>query len=244
MRRSMRRSALPVTAVALVAALASGVLPAGADGTGTVSGGLSAILSPNLSSGFPCGNSAVDAFDAFQRYFGNSTDPYPGCSGSIYTSGAANAATVSAGGLHGAGTTIKEWGVSGIGNISAVYSYNEPCQPTASGPQALTGEAIGTLTVAGPALVGRYGDAVVSGASVSANFWWSRVGLTVIVGLRDVAADLSVTGVGAKHVHNPFAAGIATALFLPQVAPDCSAPTKPTPAPNEIVVVAGAIELG
>lgn len=243
MRRSMRRSALPVTAAALVAALASGVLPAGADGTGTVSGSLSAVLSPQLTSGFPCGDSAVNGLDAIQRFFGAVADPYPGCRGSIYAT-AANAATLSLAGVHGGPTGAVPWTVSGVGNISADYSYNEPCQATGAGPQALTGEAIGTITISGPALVGHYGDGAATGASVSARFWWSRVGPSVLVGLRDVAVELAVPGAGTIHIHNPFATGLGAAAFVPQTTPDCTAARRPTPGPNEIIVIAGAIELG
>lgn len=229
----MKRSAMIVTVIALAGTLAAGMLPAGAaQEAGVGTGG--AVLSPNLTSNFPCG-SAFLAFDAIIKYVGNDTTGY-GCSGTIYADAltAPNRAVFSG---HGKTSALAPFSVTGVGSIAAAYTYAEPCQDVdGAGPaptEAVTGEAIGTLTLS-------LNPAVTSGGvgptNVITNFWWSRVGLTAIVGLRGLTAS------GTLNATDANAAGLAAAIFIPTASPNCLSPSVPDA--GDIIIASGTLSVG
>lgn len=228
-----KRSMVVALGLALVSVLALGTMPANA--AATISGSAAALLSPRLSDGFPCGDSSLPALDALAKYATGNSTGYSQCpNGLIWSSGGA----VNVGNTTGQGVAAdgSAYAVAGLaGTFDAKYSYSEPCQPANSGTQAAgTGEAIGTLWTQGGAS-GRYGNYSVTSGKVQAKFWWSRVGLTAIIGLKDVTITLQTTGPGTTRViHDVKARGIAAAVFIPTDPPDCA--KQKVPGANGIII--------
>lgn len=177
MRKSMMFAAVLMAIGALVL---TGAMPAGAVNAGAAA----ATLSPNLSMGFPmgqnCDTGVAGEFDAVRRGLNNASYNYQrdfndgnGCvdlDGWAYTGGVNHGVAV--------GVINNTTPVTVVGNFSADYTYSEPCN-------SQLGEAMGNLHIAG------------GGHSVDANkFWWSRVGLTALVILRDVSLDGVGSGTG------------------------------------------------
>lgn len=234
-----KRSIFVAVALSMVAVLSLGQMPSNA----AIGGVAAAALSPHLTNGFPCQPSApaniLPAFDALARYAQNQSVTYTGCSGDIYSTaqGAINSGTTAGSGVN-AGDANTPYSVAGAnGTFSATYTYAEPCQQVGSMQEALSGEANGTLTVSGTA-TGRYGSASVTSGSTSARFWWSRVGLTAVVGLRDITITLSTTA-GTKVIHETTARGLAAAVFIPTQSPNCA--NVAVPPANAIIIASPSL---
>lgn len=220
------------------ALLVSSAVPAGALPTPGTSASVTAI-SPNLNGkpsdpslldGFPCEGGGDAALDAITEFAAGRNVSYL-CSGTINTSGVpvvGNLATFS-----GAGT----WGsFTGTGTISGIYTYSEPCQTTPAGKESGTGEASGTLTLTLSG-TGVFGVQPITSAVISLNFWWSRVGLSAVVGIK------GATITTAKGTANdPEATGLSAAVFIPTKSPNCNAVGHPAPA--DINIFSGALTIG
>lgn len=248
MRASQR---VLLVALALVA-LAAVAMPAGAaPGVGASVQG----ISPHLTSGFPCQATQVEspALDALQQYAGAAADNnYNPCVGDINPGGAAgvgNLATFAGVGRTAAG---EPYALQVRGTLTGNYTYSEPCQETPAGREAGTGEARGlqsenlgtpTSPIPGGLTISGTGAGVINGApvtnaSVTVDFYWSRVGLTAIVGVRNVT--LVVNGVNKGS--DPAARGLAAAAFIPAQSPNCNAPS--VPAAGAINIYSGTITAG
>jgi hypothetical protein len=229
----MRKATL-LAMLALVAVLATGVMPAGAaPGAGA---GLT-VLSPLLDNGFPCQGGGGPVVHSFQKWIANQPGLDPSiCTGSIYTAGggAQNSASFA-----GAGVAGQPYSIAGTGSISGAYLYSEPCQATPAGNEAGTGEAYGTLTLTLNTAIGNFGATPITNGSVKVNFWWSRVGLTAIVGIRGV--ELKANN-GAITVNDANALGAAAAIFIPASAPNCNQPG--VPGPGAINILSGTLTAG
>jgi hypothetical protein len=240
----MRKVTLLAAPLAIVAMLAFGVTPAGAvEGVGSSV----TVISPNLSGGFPCpGGGAL--LTAFQNYVNGQKGLAPsGCTGSIY-SGATAA-------FSGAGvdSSNNPYAFAGVGTIAGSYYYSEPCQngvvvPLPGDPQPLVGEAYGApgspSTTGGlhttiPTATGFAGvnHTLINNGKIDVNFWWSRVGVTAIIGLRDLRASFNN---GSLTVNDATARGLAAAVFVPIYQPNCTGGVHPTQ-PGDIEIVSGTL---
>ncbi|MCA1838921.1 MAG: hypothetical protein ABR507_01120 [Actinomycetota bacterium] len=208
--------------------------------------------SGNLTTGFPCqggGNpDGGDAISYFATHAQNAQDGTPkyGCDGDIYghllsASGPGNTANFSGSGVDsGSG---RAFSVHGTGSISGSYTYSEPCQVVGpAGKQSGTGEAQGTLTISlttGGGVVNNI-PFVASGVSpikIAVHFWWSRVGVTAVVGIRGA----NVTA-GSQTANDPDATGLAGALFVPTESPNCNDANHP--AEGSINIFSGTLSEG
>jgi len=237
----MRKIMFFVVPVALVAFFAVSAIPVGAaPGAGS---GVQTV-SPKLDGhngldGFPCAGGGGAAFDALSQFLGLAKpSPYT-CTGTLYPNPPVlpDSASFFGSGVQSDGTPYALSGL--LGTINGAYTYSEPCQSTPTGDAALTGEAQGTLTSDIPNATGMIGATPVTEAQVTVDFWWSRVLLNAVVGVRNITITYNN---GAGTLVDPAAEGLAVAVFVPAKQPVCGSPYQP--APGDINILSGTITVG
>lgn len=187
--------------------------------------------------GFPCAGGGGIALDAIGNWASSTAVSY-GCLGFIYPGGVpgvSNEADFAGAGVNG-GTP---WSFAGRGTISGTYTYSEPCQVILGNNEAATGEAAGTLTLTLTG-VGVVGFTPITAAKVTVGFFWSRVGLTAIVGLQGAIID--ATSPNLAPVTDSQATGLAAAVFVPNPPPNCNVVSDP-PA-GAINIFSGTLSVG
>ena len=238
MRLAGTRTTLAALATAVAGLmLAGGTGPAGALNAGGGTG--VTLLSPNLTSNFPCnGGGSGLPMDAISRYAAGNSNGYS-CGGSLYTTignGVPNVAAFSGSG-HDVAVPGNTFSFTGAGSVSSSYTYTEPCQAVVPGsPGAEWGDAHGTLvlSVRGSGL---FNTTPIDSATISTEFWWSRVGLTAVVALKG-----STVSTPAGSLTDPDARGVAPAIFIPTEAPNCT--TANVPAAGSVIIASGSLTLG
>lgn len=221
-------------------ALAWAIAPAGATPGATL--GVTHI-SPHLTAGFPCGLGNKAPLFAFTKFVGGGAAVLP-CSGDIYQSTPAPQNTAA---LVGFGTAKtgpyagKRVYIEGSGKLQAAYKYEEPCT-NVGGKKPISGEAYGTITLTLTNARALIGNQVVNGPiKTVVKFWWSRVGVTAIVGLRSFTADLGNNG--TQDINEPGAIGLAVALFT-ESANQALAGCTPGPIPGPGAIRITSLTLG
>ncbi|MDQ1403168.1 MAG: hypothetical protein QOG03_1484 [Actinomycetota bacterium] len=217
--------------------MVGGIAPSGA-APGAGGSQAATVFSPSLNSKFPCaGGGGGQPLDAIGKYPSGAAAGYS-CAGTIYSTlgpGTGRNVTTFVGGASGGGHTFS---FAGQGALSGNYGYTEPCQTGPDGSNGATyGDAQGTLTITVTG-TGLFDTTPITSATISSGFWWSRVGLSAVIGLKGATVTTS-----AGSVSDPGAQGISAAAFIPASGlPDCS--NANIPAAGSIVISSGALTLG
>lgn len=235
----MRKLIVIIVALAAMAALIA--VPAGA--APGVGGGLT-VVSPNLDNGFPCQGGGAGGLVSFQKFLANQAGltPTP-CTGTIYPGSTAT--------FFGSGTTPTggTYSFGGSGTIAGSYFYSEPCQTTQVGDTPVSGESYGApgapdlnggLTLTLPTAVGVVDQTPVTSAVVRVAFWWSRVGVTAVVGIRNIRSTIQP---GNITINDANATGLAAAVFVPVNQPACTGGPFPTH-PGDVEIVSPSLTTG
>ena len=241
LRMRMRPPKFVVVALMLSGILLAAIAPAGAKPGATVA---LTHISPHLTKGFPCGLGNKSVLYSFTKFVNNQVPAFGSCTGDIYqTTPAPNntAAFLGIGQATSGPYAGKKVYIQGTGKLQAAYKYEEPCQ-NVGGKKPLGGEAYGTitLTLSSARTIVNNTQVVNGPVKTIVTFWWSRVGVIAIVGLRSFKADIGNNL--SYDVNEPKAVGLAVALFTEtanQVLAGCA--PGPVPPPGQIRITSATL---